>query len=161
MEMTGGGGHSGALHSSMDAISKSNESNNWHIQQLLHSSTTELGRLRGRMSPEEFGGGGGGGSQLTQAPPTPFIGGSTTTRQRGKRVENMPYMDGNQDIGLYTGETNDLGLPHGKGQMRYDNGIFFEGKWTNGTFDGCGLISLVLLFHLTMQLCSRHQTLPH
>jgi hypothetical protein len=27
---------------------------------------------------------------------------------------------------------NEDGKPHGKGKMKYDNGIFYEGKWTNG-----------------------------
>lgn len=79
----------------------------------------------------------GVGGQQCQVPPIPSIGGSIIGRQRGKRVDSMPYMDVNQEMGLYTGETNDLGQPHGKGTMKYDNGIFFEGKWTNGTFTGC------------------------
>ena len=137
IEMTGGGQPSGVLHSSMKDLSNSNESNNWQLHQLLLSSTAELTRLRGAttMSPEREQDQYGGVQQIQMhAPPTLSIGGSTSARQRGKRVENMPYMDGNHDMGVYTGETNDLGQPHGKGQMRYDNGIFFEGKWTNGTF---------------------------
>lgn len=118
----------------MRDLSMSNLSNNWQLHQLLHSSTTELARIRGTIPPEREEHVGGG--QQLQAPPISLIGGSTIARQRGKRVENMPFMDENQDTGLYTGETNDLGQPHGKGQMRYDNGIFFEGKWSNGTFAG-------------------------
>lgn len=135
VEMTGGS-HPGILHSSMRDLSMSNSSNNWQLHQLLHSSTTELARMQGTILPEREEHVGGG--QQLQAPPISSIGGSTIARQRGKRVENMPFMDENQDMGLYTGETNDLGQPHGKGQMRYDNGIFFEGKWSNGVQDGVG-----------------------
>ena len=49
------------------------------------------------------------------------------------RVENMPYTDSYQNMGLYSGETNDYGQPCGQGAMYYDNGMFFEGLWSNGT----------------------------
>jgi hypothetical protein len=130
VEMTGNS-HPGILHSSMRDLSMSNSSNNWQLHHLLHSSTTDLARIRGTIPSER--------EEQSQAPPISSIGGSTIARQRGKRVENMPFMDENQDMGLYTGETNDLGQPHGKGQMRYDNGIFFEGKWTNGAFAVLGI----------------------
>ena len=57
--------------------------------------------------------------------------------QQHLRVENMPHAeyDGSKNdgiMGLYSGETNEYGRPHGRGQMRYDNGTVFEGKWING-----------------------------
>ena len=42
-------------------------------------------------------------------------------------VKKMPYING-----MYSGQVNCYGLPHGQGTMNYDNGMFFEGKWTNG-----------------------------
>jgi len=41
-------------------------------------------------------------------------------------------MDEYGDMGLYTGETNQFGQPCGKGKMKYENGVFFEGTWSNG-----------------------------
>ena len=78
------------------------------------------------------------------------------TRKRTQRVENMPYTDEFQDTGMYTGETNEYGQPHGKGKMKYDNGVFFEGKWTNGKYPdmllthmnaSCGVYSKYFRFH--------------
>lgn len=37
---------------------------------------------------------------------------------------------GNGDI--YQGDTNEIGLPHGSGVMRYKNGDRFTGKFDNG-----------------------------
>ncbi|KAL3803567.1 hypothetical protein ACHAWO_012882 [Cyclotella atomus] len=54
---------------------------------------------------------------------------------RVSRVENKAHVDQNGDAGLYTGEVNEDGLPNGKGKMKYDNGIYYEGKWTNGRQD--------------------------
>ena len=53
------------------------------------------------------------------------------------RVENMPYTEydniHNVDVmGLYSGETNEYGQPHGRGMMKYDNGSIIEGVWVNG-----------------------------
>ena len=56
--------------------------------------------------------------------------------ERGSCVQNMPYMDEFQDMGMYSGETNEYGQPHGRGRMRYDNGVFFEGRWANGIREG-------------------------
>lgn len=47
-------------------------------------------------------------------------------------VENMPYMDEYQAMGLYSGETNKYGVPNGWGEIRYNNGRFFKGRWNNG-----------------------------
>ena len=54
-------------------------------------------------------------------------------RSRTHQVENMPFMDANtQEMGIYSGETNDYGQPNGKGIMTYDNGKYWEGVWSNG-----------------------------
>lgn len=57
------------------------------------------------------------------------------TKRRGKHVLRMPYTDPFGDFGHYTGEVDDQRRPHGRGKMKYDNGVFFEGKWTNGRRD--------------------------
>ena len=57
----------------------------------------------------------------------------TPAKSKKGRVENSPFTDDNGDVGMYTGETNEYGRPHGKGRMKYKNGVFFEGKWVNGT----------------------------
>lgn len=48
----------------------------------------------------------------------------------------MPYTDDFGDSGLYSGEVNEDSRPHGSGRMKYENGVFFEGKWINGTREG-------------------------
>jgi len=54
-------------------------------------------------------------------------------RSKTHQVENMPFMDANtQEMGIYSGETNDYGQPNGKGIMTYDNGDFYQGMWSNG-----------------------------
>jgi hypothetical protein len=50
-------------------------------------------------------------------------------------VCNMPFGDQFGDFGLYNGQVNDNGRPNGKGSMKYDNGIFYEGTWTDGCQD--------------------------
>eukprot|EP00578_Thalassiosira_sp_NH16_P017998 CAMPEP_0181106668 /NCGR_PEP_ID=MMETSP1071-20121207/16651_1 /TAXON_ID=35127 /ORGANISM="Thalassiosira sp., Strain NH16" /LENGTH=94 /DNA_ID=CAMNT_0023190083 /DNA_START=326 /DNA_END=610 /DNA_ORIENTATION=- len=56
-------------------------------------------------------------------------------------MPHAEYDGSNNDgiMGLYSGETNEYGRPHGRGQMRYDNGTVFEGKWINGVRDGHGI----------------------
>ena len=55
---------------------------------------------------------------------------------RHRRVEQMPFTDEFGDSGLYTGEVNEDCRPNGQGKMKYDNGVFFEGKWNNGVREG-------------------------
>ena len=50
-------------------------------------------------------------------------------------VSNMPFGDQFGDFGVYSGQVNDNGRPNGKGSMKYDNGIFYEGTWTDGCQD--------------------------
>jgi len=58
-----------------------------------------------------------------------------STTPRASRVVNQAHIDQHGDGGLYTGEVNEGGLPHGKGKMKYDNGVYYEGKWNNGCQD--------------------------
>jgi len=50
-------------------------------------------------------------------------------------VKNMPFTDTFGDAGIYTGQVNDNGRPDGKGSMKYNSGIFYEGTWTDGSQD--------------------------
>lgn len=50
-------------------------------------------------------------------------------------VKDMPFTDRFGDSGIYTGQVNDNGRPDGKGSMKYNNGIFYEGTWTDGSQD--------------------------
>jgi hypothetical protein len=50
-------------------------------------------------------------------------------------VKDMPFTDTFGDFGIYTGQVNENGRPDGKGSMKYDNGIFYEGTWTDGSQD--------------------------
>ncbi|EED87704.1 predicted protein [Thalassiosira pseudonana CCMP1335] len=56
-------------------------------------------------------------------------------RTDAKGVKQMPYTDQFGDFGLYTGIINKDGRPHGKGSMKYNNGVFYEGTWTDGCQD--------------------------
>ncbi len=44
----------------------------------------------------------------------------------------------NDSIGVYEGETNEDGFPHGYGIMRYTNGGIYKGYWKNGLREGYG-----------------------
>ena len=51
-------------------------------------------------------------------------------RSHCRQVISMPYTDEQfGDFGLYSGEVDEDGRPHGSGKMKYENGIFCEGKW--------------------------------
>ncbi|KAL3759993.1 hypothetical protein ACHAWU_000616 [Discostella pseudostelligera] len=54
-----------------------------------------------------------------------------------KKVSKMAYTDPFGDAGLYTGEVDEESRPHGKGKMKYDNGIYFEGNWVYGCKNDC------------------------
>ena len=56
-------------------------------------------------------------------------------RQINNVVSDMPYRDPFGDFGIYCGQVNEEGRPNGKGSMKYDNGIFYEGMWTDGCQD--------------------------
>jgi len=60
-------------------------------------------------------------------------------RRNFGRVQHMPFTDQNGDFGVYSGEVNEDSQPHGKGSIKYDNGVFFTGSWSNGVQDGNAL----------------------
>jgi hypothetical protein len=47
----------------------------------------------------------------------------------------MPFTDQFGNFGFYTGLVDDKGWPDGKGIMKYKNGVFYNGTWTNGSQD--------------------------
>jgi len=64
-------------------------------------------------------------------------------RQVNNVVTDMPFRDQFGDYGIYKGQVNEQGRPNGKGTMKYDNGIFYEGMWT----DGCQDETAALQYH--------------
>lgn len=56
-------------------------------------------------------------------------------RQNVRSVKQMPFTDQFGDYGTYTGQVNEEGRPDGKGSMKYENGVFYEGTWTDGCQD--------------------------
>jgi hypothetical protein len=56
-------------------------------------------------------------------------------RQVNNVVTDMPFRDHFGDYGIYKGQVNKQGQPNGKGSMKYDNGIFYEGMWVDGCQD--------------------------
>jgi len=56
-------------------------------------------------------------------------------RENLKGVKQMPFRDKFGDHGTYTGQVNEEGRPEGKGAMKYENGVFYEGTWTDGCQD--------------------------
>ncbi|KAL3810908.1 hypothetical protein ACHAXA_008758 [Cyclostephanos tholiformis] len=50
-------------------------------------------------------------------------------------VKNMIFEDVFGDLGRYTGEVNDEKIPHGMGDIVYDDGLVEGGTWTNGVLD--------------------------
>lgn len=74
----------------------------------------------------------GGGGKVRPSPSSHAHASSNVVKSSIPRVENMPHLDEYHVMGLFTGEVNERGQPHGVGRMNYDNGAVFEGKWTNG-----------------------------
>lgn len=64
--------------------------------------------------------------------------GATTARQPGRtdlqagQVHDMSYRDTKGGHGVYSGEVDQWGRPHGSGRIEYESGDFFEGRWING-----------------------------
>lgn len=71
------------------------------------------GRLRGRVPPKH----------------------TNNERATVRHVKQMPFTDPFGDFGFYTGLVNEDGRPDGKGSMKYENGVFYEGTWTSGAQD--------------------------
>ena len=53
-------------------------------------------------------------------------------RPSARNVKEMPFTDQFGDFGVYTGQVSGDGKPDGNGKMKYENGVFYEGTWTNG-----------------------------
>ncbi|KAL7467418.1 hypothetical protein ACHAXS_007656, partial [Conticribra weissflogii] len=60
--------------------------------------------------------------------------------RRQKHVTNMPHTDQFGEFGFYTGEVDEDVRPHGHGKMKYENGVFYEGKWNNGNQDSSAVL---------------------
>lgn len=56
-------------------------------------------------------------------------------REKVRNVKQMPFTDQFGDFGYYSGQVTDEGKPDGKGTMKYENGVFYEGTWTTGCQD--------------------------
>ena len=48
-----------------------------------------------------------------------------------KKVKDMRFVDYFGDPGRYTGEVNDVSMPHGLGEMTYDHGLVQGGNWVS------------------------------
>ncbi|KAL7467901.1 hypothetical protein ACHAXS_008138, partial [Conticribra weissflogii] len=60
--------------------------------------------------------------------------------RRPKHVFDMPFTDQFGEFGFYTGEVDEDVRPHGQGKMKYENGVFYEGKWKNGNQDSSAVL---------------------
>jgi hypothetical protein len=49
----------------------------------------------------------------------------------------MRFVDYYGDPGRYTGEVNDVNMPHGMGEMTYDHGLVQDGKWVRVCVSFC------------------------
>lgn len=69
---------------------------------------------------------------LTNPGPEPIT--SATARMNGlEDVVNLIFSDRfGGGTGLYSGELDEWGRPHGQGTMTYDSGKKFKGSWSNG-----------------------------
>jgi hypothetical protein len=47
----------------------------------------------------------------------------------------MPWTDLIGESGLYSGQIDENGEPHGMGMMRYDDGSFLDGEWYHGELE--------------------------
>lgn len=52
-----------------------------------------------------------------------------------RSVKHMPFTDQFSETGMYTGQVNEDCRPDGKGSMKYENGVYYEGMWSNGCQD--------------------------
>jgi hypothetical protein len=52
-------------------------------------------------------------------------------------VKNMIFTDVFGDLGRYTGEVNDMKIPHGMGDIVYDDGLVEGGTWVSPRFLFC------------------------
>jgi hypothetical protein len=71
-------------------------------------------------------------SSLTRRNTTPAKHDLGMSDHQTSEVIDMPYKDRKRGDGVYTGEVDQWGRPHGKGRSDYESGDFFEGRWVNG-----------------------------
>jgi len=69
-----------------------------------------------------------------------FLGRSTKASSQEKRpmvrtVKQMPFTDQFGDFGFFSGNVDEQGRPDGKGSIKYENGVFYEGTWAAGCQD--------------------------
>jgi hypothetical protein len=56
-----------------------------------------------------------------------------TNNSHSGEASGMPYKDfTGGGCGVYTGQVDQWGRPHGQGNIFYNSGTSFEGKWVNG-----------------------------
>lgn len=91
-------------------------------------ATTALARDAADVSD----GNGRKGSKMNGRPSTNV---TSNARKMVWKVKQMPYCDHFGDHGIYTGHVNEDGRPDGSGSMKYENGVFYEGTWTDGCQD--------------------------
>lgn len=99
------------------------------------SSKSRSGRSKSRDKSRDksFHGGAGNGEKVVSR--GSHAGSSQRfIRQNNRllRVAKMPFTDRYKRPGKYTGEINEHGQPDGKGTLRYNNGMVFEGIWKEG-----------------------------
>ncbi len=85
-----------------------------------------------RDAADESHGNGRKGSKMKGRPSTNV---TNNARKIVWKVKQMPYCDQFGDHGIYTGHVNEDGQPDGSGSMKYENGVFYEGTWTDGCQD--------------------------
>lgn len=56
-------------------------------------------------------------------------------RERRRPMTDMPWTDLIGESGLYSGQIDENGEPHGMGMMKYDDGSFLEGEWYHGELE--------------------------
>lgn len=69
-----------------------------------------------------------------------FLGRSTKSSSQEHRpmvrtVKQMPFTDQFGDFGFFSGNVDEEGRPDGKGSIKYENGVFYEGTWAAGCQD--------------------------
>ncbi|KAL7428298.1 hypothetical protein ACHAXM_001207 [Skeletonema potamos] len=115
------------------------------VSGLPHGKGT-LNYCDGRIRAGFWSNGMAGGTSVPGAPPPPMrrvSNGSSAEspptqpvqlweRRRPIVKTDMPWTDLIGESGLYTGEIDENGEPHGMGMMRYHDGSVLEGEWFHG-----------------------------
>jgi len=99
------------------------------------SRSKSKARSKSKSRPATSPGTGGGGGDDTVVSRSTVGSATRFIRPPGGgrlRVAKMPYSDVHGRSGLYTGEIDERGRPHGRGVLRYGNGTAHEGTWTEG-----------------------------